>query len=1017
MGTTQGGSLASPRQVCWKRSALPEQKTSTKPFYQARQFFAVDASGSTCGSIMRHQHRFVQEMSRQDDTATTWGSDCGEPTANFSKIAWEGNRGGTSPSCILKTPKAIDAIGASDVWYLLTDGEIWGDEVQVLCDLAMETGVLNVPVVFVITGPETSVPSQLNVSVGITFFANAPDVLVLFEAVGKKQVYILAGKGCFASLDPGNSAADESHTGPDLSTWDNLRTLNDEGEFLETCLKQDVRVSSAEDRPKLASGLINVGKWQDEDQDTVIDLDLLTAAGLIDFVDLEQLLSEDTFNTLCVACKTRGRTQDLRAMLLHQKIEEINVKLDDVSGAAAIVTQLSNQKLDNDQRTALQEQLRDAHAKNRIKYQQGLTDLQTSTQQQAARRRNRLVNSALEQLAEVESAGYTADILGRRSNRAKRAGTVQAGGEIPISSLDLDDPAAFRGECGICCGDDEVMSIAVRAGADGAANTDNFALDFPLTAGRFESNSNLISSQYACFQCALALEGISVYREELAAVIPALDYSGSNKNYIQEQLYLGLTGGLRTGASGVSQLFMAILDRTMKTRAWAGCEADLQDVETMNRRALLRWMLQNMLDKTGCRETFNEQGEWVTYRQAIAWAARDFRTQGIDSWIVGNPVAGFMQMVAFGEQLGSLDEQTILDLRQTKMLHSVVSAYLARLLKNRHADDDWKQPLPALVYADFRAPFVPIDRQGSESLVNTTEVFWPRLSAFLDGDSELLDSWDTESKERVMRRVQIVAFWLVYHQREHTRAKTFFQKLRNDQPLSHVVLDVAGAAISPVVTDPILLSIFRGSPTDQAFHARHTGLAPFVTPFGPSVLRCCFSACAEPFLDANTLPDPDQPWTERDLNAIRRGRAEHLVRVFAADTNFGGMTQTGLPVVTESPAPPASTHVNAHISMARAWSRMSVAERRLVAVGDSGALDGFIRAAIQEICDSRRGDLFYSGLEGFLGGLVPSFLDALKVALVVKGSDESDIALFEHNWEENSLESKAKNELQLARRT
>lgn len=749
----------------------------------------------------------------------------------------------------MQNTEALDAIGKSDVWYLLTDGDIWGNDVQVLCNLAAETGVLDVPVIFVITGPKTTVPSDLNVSVGISFFANASNVLILFKAVNSEQVYALAGKGCFAKLDPG-----ESQTGPNLTSWDNLRIFDDEKQLLEACFKEDIHVPSAGSRPKIASGLINIGKWENESEHTLIDLDLLLKqAGEIDSADLQYLLAEHIFNKISLACKTRGRVQELRALLLRQKVEKLNLKLQDVSGAAAILKQLSNQDLENVQRTALQQRLRDAHAKNRRQYQHALDDLKASSQERVARHRNNLVNSSLEQLAEVESAGYTADILERRSNRARRAALVSAGGEISISSLDLDTPIAFRGKCNICCMDNEVMGIAVKAGADGAANTDDFALNFPLAAGRSKSNGDLISSQLACFQCALACEGKSIYREDVSAVIPTLDYTGSNKKYIQEQLYLALTSGLRTGASGASQLFMTILDTTVKTKAWAAFGANSEDPDIAKRHALLRWMLLNMLEKTGCRETFDEHGPWVTFPEALAWAAKDFRAQGLDSWFVGYPSAGFMQMIAFGQEVGVFDKQTIEDLRKAKLLHSITSAYLARLAKNGHHDGEWKQPLLATVYAEFQRTLVPFDRRGKGSLINSTKKFWHRLCAFLTSDSELLAGWDAPSQERAMRRVQLLAFWLVYHQREHTRAKTFFQKLRSDQPLSHIVLDAAGAAISQPWRTPFYFQSFVATQL-----LRTSTLDTLASPLSPprSVPACCDAA----FQPARSRSSPWKLW-------------------------------------------------------------------------------------------------------------------------------------------------------------
>ena len=1002
------------RTVSWKVHNTTESHVTLVPFERARQFFAVDASGSTYGSIIRHEHQFAETLhaGHPNDKAATWGTSCGEPTNDFSRIHWDADRGGTYPSRILTTPAALDVIGTSDVWYLLTDGQIPSHDVQELCQLAMNTGVLNVPVIFVITGRKRPTPSELDVSVGISFFANASDVLILFKEDSTGHLYVVAGKGCFARLTSG-----ATDTRPDLTSWTLLKKLFSEKSFIELCRSQDIQVRSAESRPKLASGTIKLGEqWERENDNVAIDLDLLlTASGMLSLLDLEQLLAEEAFGNLSVACKTRGRIQDLRGLLLGEKVEEINIKLVDISGATDIVSRLSDQNLDSTTRELLQQELREAHANNRRHYQDAVKNVRESGEEQAARKRNALVNHALELLAELESSTYTADILTRRSNRAKRAAIVAPGGEVSINSLELDTPRAFRGECRICYGADEVMSIALKTGAEGLANTDNFALDFPLAAGRFKSNRDLISSQYVCFQCALAFGGKSIFREDLAAILPALDYTSSSKKYVQEQLYMALTGGLRTGASGVSQLFMTILDRTLREKEWAGAGAVVsQDPEVLHRQAMFRWVLQNMLENTGCRETFNEQGKWVTYREALAWAVKDFRDQNVDSWVIGYPIAGFMQVVIFGQQLGVFDAQTVRDIRLAKVLHSVASAYLALLFKNvQNADDAWKQPVLELVYARFNTDMVPIDTRGPDSFVNSLTVFWDRLSSFLTADAELLAAWESHDKERAMRRLQLLAFWLIYHQREHTRAKTFFQNLRTSQPLSHVVLDTTAPILHPAVANPILLSIFRGSPTDQAFHARHAGLAPFATPFGPSVLHCCFASCAEPFLATDQLPSPDTPWTEKQRDALRQARAAHLVRAFAVDSSFARSAQTGLPMITASPSPPASLHCNLHVSVARAWSRIERARRVALATDQQQEVHEFIREVVKEICAGRRGDVFMQGLDGAVRQILPSFLEALRTALKVEGRTQSDLGVeeFEYDWTSNKLEGKARYEM------
>ena len=174
-------------------------------------------------------------------------------------------------------------------------------------------------------------------------------------------------------------------------------------------------------------------------------------------------------------------------------------------------------------------------------------------------------------------------------------------------------------------------------------NTTDFALNFPLAAAQAWQNVDIVSSQSVCFQCSLLLER-SIYQEDVVATLPTVDYSGPNRPYISHQLYLALTAGLATGASGVVQLFATILDRTLETKSW--CAKDLvKDSEIVARRKVLEWLLYNLLDNCPCRENFSEIGEWVQYPVALKWAADDFKESGLDSWIIQYPIAGFSQLM------------------------------------------------------------------------------------------------------------------------------------------------------------------------------------------------------------------------------------------------------------------------------------------------------------------------------------------------------------------------------------
>jgi len=158
-----------------------------------------------------------------------------------------------------------------------------------------------------------------------------------------------------------------------------------------------------------------------------------------------------------------------------------------------------------------------------------------------------------------------------------------ADGEIHLAALDLSDEInGFRGTCTICCGENQITSIVLKRLDTVEKNITDFALNFPLTAAQGEQNADMISSQCICFQCTLLCLG-SIYQEDIAATIPTIEYRDVNKKCIDHQLALAITAGLATGASGIAQLFMAILDRTLTPKVW--CSRDhSEDLEVLLRR-------------------------------------------------------------------------------------------------------------------------------------------------------------------------------------------------------------------------------------------------------------------------------------------------------------------------------------------------------------------------------------------------------------------------------------------------
>jgi hypothetical protein len=145
---------------------------------------------------------------------------------------------------ILKDVATLERIHKSDAWFLLTDGRVFDREVNEPAELAMEKGVLDVPVVFVITGCRGSTPETTDISVGISFFANSQGTLILFKEVHTGKIYTIGAKGCFAALVSTSSSRN-------LARWDELAKFKNEKEFFEHCETLDLSIPKYEARGNL----------------------------------------------------------------------------------------------------------------------------------------------------------------------------------------------------------------------------------------------------------------------------------------------------------------------------------------------------------------------------------------------------------------------------------------------------------------------------------------------------------------------------------------------------------------------------------------------------------------------------------------------------------------------------------------------------------------------------------------------------------------------------------------------
>ncbi|KAJ7207821.1 hypothetical protein GGX14DRAFT_365913 [Mycena pura] len=965
------------------------------PLLSSKIAFAVDASASTAGRVMEMEQEFVLRMVQEYEhpaSVIMWGSGVTLPVS-AAETSWTDRCWGTFPEVIFSKDAVVDELKQCDMWYLLTDGEV-GSTVD-FSRRTLEVGMANTPVVFVIATRSGSRPSAVNISVGISVFASASDAAIIFKNTYSGELNVLAAKGAFETLTSGRAI--------DLDDWDSLPSFPTEHAF-KTALK-DVNIVGAAHRT--SSSAVDLGRaWQAKHQ-CLVDVDLLLAEmhpQSIPQEELLDLLEEEAFHVLTLVCKTRGLLQKLRDWLQARMVRATVIEIRDVAGAGETLQQLRERGDDSSSADALRQKLREAHHAN-------LADYRARVRANPPSDLLPHLNRCLAALTALEKAGYGADILDRRSNRAMRAAVVSAADvDQQLAALNLDDDVdAFRSTCPICCSDDVIMSLALKVSPNPGDNTTDFALNFPLAAGAAAHNRDVISAQSVCFQCALAMQQMnprrgSMYNEPIAAVVPLARFDGVNRKYITNCLATVLTGGLATGAAGLVQVLMGVILTTMQTKEWA--MANESDEEIQARRA---GMLKNLIANASCRETFDETGEWVQFHTALRWTLQTFADEGIYSWMVRYPVSGFLILL---ELLGMVDGVEIPEtLRVAKLMHEIVTVYMARI---GNADKlDVQRQILKVVFAEFNAEGVPRDMEDNARAINSGGVVFERLAAWFNfpGTTTLMEQIGSAGAAKYATALQYIAFRL-FSEDSHQTPKGYFQRAAEaDVHVQTAITKPQDLTLAVVV--PLFTAMWSGKPNDLD-HCSVTAetVARFTSPYSPLVLHCTLPGCPVRF-------DVDG----YDHLAVRKLRAAHLAKVYAIK-GVVSRIGNGLPENTARLDAPTTTHVTLHASISKSWRALDKYARRAilqeVAVRGAGApvdaarprMAAFVRAVVDHIClESARGDIYRKDLRDKVVWVLPSFFVALHTAAQMKYLvDDADLELVE-----NSLASRIDWELALAK--
>ena len=995
---------------------------------KAKKFFAVDVvnASSTPNPTERDTIRIKRQAvkgfhTNREDWIIKWGYVSCRNSRSVDQMGkrFFKSKFGSADSEQLGVDLYGREIMSCDMWYLLTDDTIDEYEVEHILDLAETDSTMNIPFVLIVVGKRQLRLDDIDASVGMPFYFATNDALVLLKDVETEGLFVVAAKGCFAPLMNSVNYAPEDLD--NFSSWGSPSVFPDEKSLMQRCDDLGIEVVSSKYRE--TGKKVNLSPCLDLLIKDVASVGQFLTQTNIESSNLKILLEAETMHQLAVICKTRNLEGALRGFLERHTQLEVAAE---TSTCPTAIFEKGNGSLD--ERNRWLKQQTNALAESQVtcrNWNDGFWQ---------ARKINRLIDRGLDILADVESCAYLARLL-IPIQRGSSANADDA--KFLKWSLDLANPIeAFRGACSICYDDDQIMSIGLKPFDTVEKNTTDFALNFPLAAGQAKQITDMISSQCVCFQCAIVARQ-SVFREPLNAIIPTVKFQGPNKPYMKHQLSLAFTAGFAARMPSIYQIFMAILDRTLETKAWcsdqSGLESDKKDSETLMRRNALNFMLLTFFENCKMRENFSEDSndisQEMTYPRALDWAVKDFELKGVQSWLIQYPLIGFVRMLRLLDILSPKVSFRVVDaMLMAKLMHFVVFRMSDEKLRTKSGDKSWTYPYLQLIYREFNVPGIPQDL-GSASVIGAEE-FWGRMEVLMGQQSEFkrfLGLFHPRSIPDAAERIQLLIFWFLSSNNSHTLPETFFQNIRLQEPMASGILDPFQVLPGRSGHKTFKSLFLTERPIKSFYHPVHF-VPPFVSPYGPSVLECGYPSCPVQFYkesDAGCL----------GLYQLQRKRAIHLIFIHGMD--FFGASETGLPEPTLAPTPPTSNHCNLHISIAKVWSRMrhhatdevpqtrsrraakKVASSDLpskaeVMSGDEHAVTAFIAAVLFEICVRKpRGNIYQAGIDVDIRGLLPSFWHALRVASEKMGLADGSGLAFEHNFGENSLWSRIQYELSL----
>jgi hypothetical protein len=826
----------------WLYKEEPQETVKSVKFGNRSVIGAFDNSGSTAGQTLRD----ILDIGEKFGTeyCVLWNSRV-EPLCRFTPEFKRGSRseGWTDPTCIYSNGEFIDKIkDPNSALLMITDGEIGQTEVSKFAQNIHQFA--HIPIIMVVVCP----CGRLNVSVGTPFFASCQDVLFL-------QVY--EEPKSFNNV--GHSAWGTSYEGSSKQKDLIMKVVQAKGIFENFSV--DVRLEASDIlhlntniRSGVIAGSVYIGPHCINIQKMLKAFDI--GEGL--FFDI---LSYD--RDLLLTCKTRGLLGDLRHWLKTYKQNytvELDAKKDNLSQREIdIINKIRDLSAGEQTKPLVKEELTELRAELIKERAHKFAEIDVKNVQaklekkKESTRKLSKIEGMLAGITDMEKASYSADILGRLSNRAMRAEKVDP--NMMSKILDsVDMKGCCLGSCIICMEDDVPMSLIIRQvkPEDVEKNTNDFSINFPLALGGKKHN-NVICPDCICYDCAKLLRTSALGRENIEIILPLVKYK-ENKELWSTLLAKCLTVGLKT--SNTTMLFLAIVSHTARKFEWAQKDTRFE------------YIIKEIVSGAIVMDTLEPFSGTPTLMMGCLGKL------AVSDYILKQPVEAVNLLLWLMDKYSIAPRDELDLIMAKKVLWYVVGSFMKDAKASQSADKSWKDRINHILFETrFGVPIV-----GTAKLARIEDIF---------GISK-----GKETTELV---------------------SSIGGRFPSQEVLSNILLDLLEVDIEFYTLENLVkrvTALYIQTPTKSSaefksetleklnnkyrrglIDAPHTKCVEFVNQYGASVINC---SCGYEF-----LPKSDYNSLDRSSIAQRR-RADHFAEVYG---------------VRDVAPSKTSTHYNLHKSM------------------------------------------------------------------------------------------------------